>query len=204
MALWLSGCRDGEFQLQTGDLLFQVGRGEMTQAVDAATAHAGDEVSYTHAAIAVVEPEGVYALEAKSESGVVMTPWKEFIAASAMRDGKPVVAVGRLRREDRKQIGEQAVARGKAFLGQPYDVSFRPHNGKIYCSELVWESYRDANGTIFEARPMNFRAADGTMPCFWTSHFEALGEAIPEGVPGTNANDMAKSEKVEIVYRYDL
>jgi hypothetical protein len=153
-------------------------------------------------AIAVVESDGVYALEASGKRGVVMTPLAEFLAGSAMLDGKPVAAVGRLRSSEREQIVLQAIERAKTFMGQPYDNSFMPDNGKMYCSELVWESFLDGDGPIFEARPMNFRASDGTMPLYWIEHFAALGEAIPEGIPGTNPDELSRDEAIEIVHRY--
>lgn len=116
----------------------------------------------------------------------------------------PEVAVGRLCSPKRRQIAGRAVERAKTFLGQPYDRSLLPDNGKVYCSELVWESYMDGDGAIFEARPMNFRASGGTMPIYWTEHFAALGEAIPEGVPGTNPDNMSREGAIVIVHRYDL
>lgn len=64
----------------------------------------------------------------------------------------------------------------------------------------MWESYRAENGTpLFTARPMNFRAADGTLPQFWADLFDQLGEQVPEGLPGTNPNDMAREELLEEV-----
>ena len=51
---------------------------------------------------------------------------------------------------------------------------------------------------------MNFRNADGTMPQFWTDLFSRLGEPIPEGEPGTNPNDMARSTLLQTVHRYYL
>ena len=73
----------------------------------------------------------------------------------------------------------------------------------MYCSELVYESYLGENGTpLFCARPMNFRTADGTLPCFWAELFEQLGESVPEGIPGTNPNDMAKEKILKEVHRY--
>ena len=63
----------------------------------------------------------------------------------------------------------------------------------MYCSELVYESFRDADGNpIFPARPMNFRAADGTMPEYWRKSFDSIGIAVPQGIPGTNPNDMIR------------
>jgi hypothetical protein len=195
------GCTPKEFQPQTGDLLFQVGAtGDMTEAIALATGD--DSVSYTHMAIAVVEPDGVWALEASGKRGVVMTPLAEFLAGSAVRNGRPVVAVGRLKDPRREQIVRQAVARAKTFMGQPYDDSFLPDNGKMYCSELVWESFRDADGPVFESRPMNFRASDGTMPQYWVDHFASLGQPVPEGVPGTNPVAMSRDGAIRIVHRY--
>jgi Uncharacterized distant relative of cell wall-associated hydrolases len=96
-----------------------------------------------------------------------------------------------------------AIRRARSRLGQPYDYSFLPDNGKLYCSELVWECYRTEDGKpVFAARPMNFRSEDGTMPQFWVELYARLGEPIPEGVPGTNPNDMAKEEVLTEIYRY--
>ena len=97
----------------------------------------------------------------------------------------------------------QALEQARERLGLPYDYSFRPDNGKLYCSELVWECYRRPDGSPrFPAQPMNFRAPDGSMPAFWTELFERLGEQIPEGVPGTNPNDMARDPQLDEVGRW--
>ena len=100
-----------------------------------------------------------------------------------------------------------AVRRARSFLGVPYDYSFRPGREKLYCSELVWASYLAPDGAedgtpLFTARPMNFRAADGTLPQFWADLFDRLGEQVPEGLPGTNPNDMAREEHLEEEHRY--
>ena len=44
--------------------------------------------------------------------------------------------------------------------------------------------------------------ADGELPAYWSEHFAALGMPVPEGVAGTNPNDMAHDPAVEIVWRY--
>ena len=43
---------------------------------------------------------------------------------------------------------------------------------------------------------MNFRDKDGNMPEFWTNLFKEHNEEIPEGVLGTNPNDLSKSMKL--------
>ncbi|MDE5692262.1 MAG: hypothetical protein K2I13_08770, partial [Alistipes sp.] len=124
----------------------------------------------------------------------------EFLGKSARIGGRPVVVAMRLK--DTAGL-TAAIARARSFIGQPYDYSFRPDNGRMYCSELVWESYLTLTGErIFPARPMNFRAADGSMPAFWIELFEKLGEEIPEGLPGTNPNDMARDSTLTEVFRW--
>ena len=70
----------------------------------------------------------------------------------------------------------------------------------MYCSELGWECYLTGskNEHLFTARPMNFRTADGRLPQFWIDHFAAMDQPIPEGVPGTNPQDMSREKILKI------
>ncbi len=216
-----AGCSGGAgdgFTPEPGDLLFQcgatVGRGsenaengdgdDMSDAIAISTGGTKD-ISFTHAAMVVAGPDGgVRVLEASGRHGVVFTPLDDFLARSSKLDGRPVVAVGRLVGPDRERIVEAAVERARTFLGQPYDDSFMPSNGRMYCTELIHESYLGPDGQIFSPAPMNFRAPDGSMPAYWIDHFAALGEPIPEGVPGTNPDDMSRHPAITIVHRYHL
>ena len=194
------GCRRPAAELRTGDLLFQVGReSAMSGAIAAAT---GDEapLPFTHVGIAVCCPGADSVLEATSPGGVRMTALNEFLDKSARTNDRPLVVAMRLK----DTAGTAAaVAQARTYIGQPYDYSYRPDNGKIYCSELVWESYHTPCGVrIFPARPMNFRAADGSMPQFWVELFEKAGEEIPEGVPGTNPADMSRDSSLKEVLRW--
>ena len=193
-------CRPQHRNLQSGDLLFQVGKGsEMEQAITTATEQ-HNTLNFTHVGIAILKGGADSVLEATSPGGVRITPLQEFLDRAERVKGRPGVVVMRLR--DTAGLA-RSVKRAKEYLGLPYDFSYRPDNGRLYCSELVWESYRDTCGRrIFPARPMNFRAADGAMPAFWTELFEKLGEPIPEGVPGTNPNDMAREGILTEVGRY--
>ncbi|MBO4984894.1 MAG: hypothetical protein J6C87_04540 [Bacteroides sp.] len=189
----LTSCTDkGNNSLRSGDLVFQVSAGsEMGEAITDATA--ADSISYDHVGIVFIENGKTFVIEATPEQGVVLTAWEDF---AGQADG----VVMRLRQPFDV---ERTIARAKSHLGEAYDWSYLPDNGKMYCSELVYESYRTADGKpIFTARPMNFRNADGEMPAFWTDLFSRLGEPIPEGVPGTNPNDMAREASLEVVYQY--
>nr|WP_290016064.1 YiiX/YebB-like N1pC/P60 family cysteine hydrolase [uncultured Alistipes sp.] len=196
----LSACARSGQPLRTGDLLFQAGReSAMGGAIKAATGN-DCELQFTHVGIAVISSRADSVLEATSDGGVRMTVLSDFLNKSARLNGRPVVVAKRLK--DTAGIAA-AVARARTFLGQPYDYSFRPDNGKLYCSELVWESYLAPDGRrLFPAQPMNFRAADGSMPPFWNELFAKLGEEIPEGLPGTNPNDMSRDTSLTEVFRW--
>lgn len=196
----LSACARSGQPLRTGDLLFQAGReSAMGGAIKAATGN-DCELQFTHVGIAVIGSRADSVLEATSDGGVRMTVLSDFLNKSARLNGRPVVVAKRLK--DTAGIAA-AVARARTFLGQPYDYSFRPDNGKLYCSELVWESYLAPDGRrLFPAQPMNFRAADGSMPPFWNELFAKLGEEIPEGLPGTNPNDMSRDTSLTEVFRW--
>lgn len=194
-----SGVPEGT-DLTEGDLLFQVGRGSAMSGAIAAATGTASEISYTHVAIAVGSTPCDSVLEASSERGVSVTALAEFLDRSARGERGPLVRVMRLR--DTTGLAA-SVARARNCIGQPYDYAYGCDNGKMYCSELVWESYRRRDGSrIFSARPMNFRAADGTMPAFWTELFDRLGEPIPEGEPGTNPNDMSRDTALVERFRY--
>lgn len=192
--LTLTSCTGKENNtLRSGDLVFQVSGGsEMGEAITDATAK-NASVSYDHVGIVCVEDGKTFVIEATPKQGVVLTAWEDF---TEQADGM----VMRLRQPCDM---EKTIARAKSHLGEAYDWSYLPDNGKMYCSELVYESYRTTDGKpLFTARPMNFRNADGEMPAFWTDLFSRLGEPIPEGLPDTNPNDMAREASLEVVYQY--
>lgn len=195
----MASCSRREPALQTGDLLFQAGKQtEMAGAITAATGHA-EALNYTHVGIAVCAPGADSVLEATT-GGVRIVPLERFLADAGDEEGRPLVVAMRLR--DTSGLAASAL-RARSCLGLPYDYSFRPDNGRLYCSELVWESFRRADGSrIFPARPMNFRAADGTLPRYWVELFEKLGEPIPEGEPGTNPNEMARDPQLREIGRW--
>ncbi len=195
--------------LQTGDLLFQCGTGAMTEAITDATSRS-ERLNFTHVGIVLHSPtNGAHpqqgcatdsVLEATTEGGVRIVPLEKFLARSARIDDRPAVAA--MRMHDTAGIAA-SVARARKALGASYDYSFRPDNGRYYCSELVYETYLRPDGThCFTARPMNFRAIDGTMPRYWLELFERLGELIPEGLPGTNPNDLSQEESLYEIRRW--
>jgi len=203
IVLWLTllaSCGGAE-RLRTGDLLFQRTAAEgMGDAIAESTARDTAE-TFTHVGIVEEAADGTFVVEA-IDTSVRRTPIADFLARSAQRDGRPVVAVGRLREAGPATV-RRALQRAHERIGAPYDDDFLPDNGKFYCSELVWECYvaEDGKTPLLQSRPMNFRAADGQIPHFWVDHFAARDREVPQGVAGTNPNDMARDPAVEIVRR---
>ena len=195
-ALCIMGCTESRDELKSGDLLFEVaGDGGADRAIDAATSPEYGE-SFSHVGIVEVCSDGIFVIDASSRHGVSRRPLHEFLEESAKGiDGRAAVRAMRL---NEPFDAEKAVNAAKSHIGEPYDSFYLPDNGRMYCSELVYESFRDKKGNrIFESRPMNFRSADGTYPEYWVKLFDSLGMDIPQGVPGTNPNDMSRSSRLQ-------
>lgn len=184
--------------LKTGDLLF-LGetQSDFSNAITTATGDK-DSLNFIHVAIIIMEDKVPYIIEASSENGVHKLPYKEFLSSIPSSQETRMVVKRPIENLDFGAIAKNA----EKHLGEPYDWSYLPDNFKMYCSELVYESYYTTEGEhYFESKPMNFRSVDGRMPEFWIKLFDSLGEKIPEGVEGTNPNDMARSPKLIEIYR---
>ena len=180
--------------VKTGDLIFVgEGKGDFSKAISESTGEEGDTVKFVHVGIIEVEENGeVYVIEASPEEGVREIALEKFIEEVPKVNDEPIIAIKRITKD---YPVSETIERAKSHLGEPYDWWYLKDNGKMYCSELVYESYIDEDGEyIFEAQPMNFRGPDGSMPQFWIELFDELKEPIPEGKPGTNPNDMGKSK----------
>lgn len=168
--------RAQQMRLQPGDLLFYSDAEGMGSAVRESTGQ------YSHVALVESVGDTVWIIDATQRYGVSRRPFLRRPEDSR----KPYPDVYRLV----SPFDTAAVlARARSFVGQPYDNAFLPDNGALYCSEFVSECFP---GT-FEARPMNWRNAQGELPDYWKKHFEALGMPVPEGVPGTNPTDLSRS-----------
>lgn len=191
-------------QLQTGDLVFvglpldfdATDTTEMSSAIAAAT---GDSIgiNYIHVAIAEVENDKVWIIDATLKHGVDRYPLDTFLCDFTLHDGSlPQLDVMRL--SDNSNASKY-VENAKQFVGRKYDLYFLPDNDEQYCSELVRNSYINGEEHIFSEAPMNFKSDDGTFPPYWVWLFEQIGQPIPQGLPGTNPNAMSKEKCLEKV-----
>lgn len=191
------GCGSRKDGLRNGDLIFvglpvayDAETGTMDAAISSATGEEG-AVNLIHVAIAEVEGDSVWIIDATIAHGVDRHPLDTFLTDFTLRDGSyPEFIVKRVKGID----SDAAVERAKSFCGRAYDLRFLPDNDDLYCTELVQMSYLDKSGKpVFESEPMNWLAPDGTMPAYWEWLFGQLGMDVPQGLPGTNPQRMAQS-----------
>ena len=167
--------------LRSGDLLFVSDSTGMGQAVQESTGR------YSHVAIVERRGDSLYVVDATPANGVARRPLGQLL-----EEGMPVDVYRQKAPFDTVAL----MARACEQIGKPYDNAFLPDNGALYCSELIYECYRhfaDSDTHLFEAKPMNWRDKEGRLPEYWQKHFAELGMPVPEGVPGTNPNDLSKS-----------
>lgn len=203
LAMMLAACgrssADSAETLKTGDLVFvgipmdyDLDDGSMAGAISKST---GDstELNIIHVAIAEVSRDSVWIIDATIKHGVDRHPLDTFLTDFTLKDGSyPVFEVKRLKDDS---SAEAFVENAKTFLGIPYDVAFLPDNGAMYCSELVRESYITPDGEyIFSEAPMNFTDSEGDMPLYWEQLFARLGMPVPQGINGTNPQQMSKED----------
>ena len=194
-ALMLNACSD---RLHNGDLVFQINESsDFVDAIEASTNKS--DLSFSHVGLVSVTDSGIYVIEASPKHGVVATRLNDFYDDSAHdKNGKPMVRF--YRAKVAQDIADKAVARAASFIGTPYDFAFSQGTSELYCSELIYESFIDENGQhLFPTLPMNFRNDKGDLPSYWIEHFNKLGIPVPENEEGTNPNDMANSDAVEIL-----
>ncbi|MBQ0023796.1 MAG: hypothetical protein KBT29_11230 [Prevotellaceae bacterium] len=187
-------------EMEHGDLLFNVvpqNGTELAAAIADVTCDSG-QLQISHVAIVCRKGDDVFALEATTKKGVVLTPIDSFMNHADMTpDGKPYVVHARLK--DTTGVAK-CVERAERYLGKPYDSLYMPDDSAIYCSELVQLSFIDASGSpIFELIPMSFHDDTGKITDFWIEHYKQYNLPVPDGEPGTNPGGILRSEKIMIV-----
>lgn len=126
------------YKPQTGDVIFHVSKSNQSAAIKLGTLS-----RYSHCGIVVVENGKPYVIEA--ERGVEKTPMKTWLRRGQMLHHYRVM---------RLKQPQDLSFRYKSLLGIPYDTKFRFNNGKLYCSELVWEMYQKNGILLSQPNPL--------------------------------------------------
>lgn len=197
-------CSAKQFPLQSGDLLFTVGKenSEFVNAIKNSTSTT-TEIPFSH--VGFVEKTGneIWVWEATSPEGVVKTSFQDFKNKTLIQNHKTYMAVGRIKSLDKAMLSK-ALYFAEQNSGKPYDYAYNEENDAYYCSELVRFAFTDSlQNPIFTPLKMSFKNKEtGETEPFWKEHFKKLNQPIPEGMNGSNPADMAKSPLITIVFRY--
>ena len=115
-------------QVKEGDVIFQTSQSQQSPLIQIAT-----RSRISHCGIIVMKNGKPYVLETLKT--LVVTPLDKFIARG--EGGKYW-----LKRSNKVNI---KIEYG-SYLGKPYDLAFKFDNGKFYCSELIYDIYKNQLG----------------------------------------------------------
>lgn len=183
-------------RLQDGDLLFVTASHDgLSGAIDDATARK-DAPSFDHVALLAHDAHGRVVLHA-DEKGSRQQALGEFLDEAAARHRQ--VVVYRIERRHRDAIPD-AIAQARRMLGKPYNHTYVQDEDSYYCSDFIERAFRPHH--LFALQPMNFENPQtGQVSAYWTDFYRGKGMAVPQGLPGTNPNDMARSPVLRYVGR---
>ena len=192
-----------EYNPEEGDLVFQdLDCDSICDAIEDVTSGlCNAEIS--HVGIIIFKNDSVYVLEA-IEGVVKLTLYEEFLNRSLDDSGKPKVMVFRVK-DIYKHLIPDVLKKIDKYLGKHYDYLFDFDNDSIYCSELIYFLFKEANNNneFFNASPMTFKSSKtGLFNDYWISYFKSYNKEIPEGKSGINPASMTKSNKLDLIYLF--
>ncbi len=181
--------------LQNGDLLFQdMDCGPICNAIEEVT-EGFDGHDFSHIGLVTIQKDSTFIIEAIGKD-VHLTPLAAFLSRSGNK-----VYVGRIKQAYQPLV-QKAVKVALRYKGIPYDDVFIYNNKKYYCSEMIYDAFKKANGNkpFFALEPMTFRipGSDAYYPV-WVSYYADLKMDIPEGKPGINPGGISRSSKITIL-----
>lgn len=183
--------------IKSGDIVFRgASQSDLSEAINEVT-QTEKATNYTHVGICSVENDIVFVYHSDLGKGVVKEPLELFLKSD---DASTYTAdVYRIKNSTKPQL-ENAISKAKDLLGEPYNVTYILEDKGYYCSEYIYELFKE--DSVFSLEPMTFKNAEtDTFHNGWVTHYKDLGIEIPEGKPGCNPNGMAASENLVFVKR---
>ncbi|VAW62595.1 hypothetical protein MNBD_GAMMA11-2736 [hydrothermal vent metagenome] len=171
---------------ENGDILFQsLPDSELTRAIEGAT-----NSPYSHTGIVINKKGTWYVREAVGP--VTDTRLYLWIARGRNAD----FAAYRLKAQYASSI-PAFIKESEKYLGLPYDIFFELDDEKIYCSELVYKSFRDATqqplGKLIKLKDLD-----------WKSHRNFIESIETNGIPYERQiitpEDLSRASQLEKVY----
>lgn len=115
-------------QLKEGDIVFQISNSRQSNMIQIAT-----NSIWSHCGIIIEKKDGLYVLEASNVVKLTkFEDWKKRGRFSLIKSKRIIDTPIKIEYEK--------------YLGIPYDLQFKLNNSKYYCSELVWEIYKNQFG----------------------------------------------------------
>jgi hypothetical protein len=188
----------GETTMQHGDLIFSFIGHPRNAISDVTSGYRGARVN--HMGMILENHRGVFVLEAFYPE-VRLTSLRVFLRRSRFNTLGPRYMVGRIRDQE---LVPAAIDYGLEQRAIPYDHLYLTDEDALYCSELMVDMLRSANGgdEYFPETPMSFRDTQtGELHETWISYYRRFGMNVPEHEPGSNPGDISLDDKVEI---YDV
>lgn len=166
--------------LETGDLLFlDLDCGPLCESIEQVTIQQldGRGPRLSHVGAVVRSNNQVQVLESWPPQGVQLTPLKDFLSRS------PKVTSLRFAPHYREQA-VRATQRMLTWLNRPYDDLFFSSTDRFYCSELIYEGWKEEKiegMPVFQLRPMYFGAKTSEEWKVWSEYFAAWHIGPPAG-----------------------
>ncbi|BCE03449.1 YiiX/YebB-like N1pC/P60 family cysteine hydrolase [Marinicellulosiphila megalodicopiae] len=187
--------------MKSGDIIFTQ-LGEATNAIGSVTkGYKGARVN--HVGIVIENQHGKFVLEAFPPE-VRLTNINIYLKRSWYGTKNPRYIVGRLK-EEYQYLLDKAFTYGLRQRNVPYDHRYLTDESALYCTELIVDMFKYANGgaDFFKESPMSFRDIEtGEIHDYWKHHYlDFFGMVVPEGEPGSNPGDMSNDERLHI---YDV
>ena len=183
-----------------GDLIFQdADCGSFCEAIEKVTQSLRG-ARFSHVGI-VRRREGQWVV-IEANNGVEITPLDSFLRRSVDGHGRPKAMAARLKPEFAPLL-PSVLGHAESLVGKPYDEWFNIANDSLYCSELLYFAFREANGgqPFFPLFPMTFRdPATGSVFPVWQSYFDQRKSPVPEGFPGLNPGGISRDDRIEPVH----
>ena len=135
-------------------------------------------------------------IEACPTGGVINTPLKSFIRNNLICNPLTRFYVKRIKFSNEEDI-KRWINEAEKHIGKKYNFSYLPSKDSLYCSELIYITYRDKNKQpLFKEISMNFKDKDGNFPPYWINNFKKLNMEIPQSKMGTNPNQMMNNNEL--------
>ncbi len=139
-----------DYKPKEGDIIFQsLPFGALTKVIEGVTSS-----PYSHTGLVIRKDDSWYVREAIGKvKDTHLYLW-------ILRGRGDNFSVYRLKKEYQKYI-EETVAQSTKFLGQPYDFFYELGDERIYCSELIFKSFKRATsqdmGKLVKLESLNWK-----------------------------------------------